>query len=82
MMRIDELVEYFDLDPDQFEEDDVETIAGLVVKLLGRIANVDDMVSFNGLTFKVIEIDGARVTKLKVVKEPVQEVSENAEINP
>ena len=73
MMRIDELVEYFDLDQAQFEEDDVETIAGLVVKLLGRIANVDDTVSFNGLTFKVTEVDGARITKLELIKEPVPE---------
>ena len=71
-MRIDELVEYFDLDDTQFEEDDVDTIAGLVVKLLGRIADVNDVVSFNGLTFTVVEVDGARITKLKVYKEPVQ----------
>ena len=45
MMRIDELVEYFDLDKSLFEEDDVETIAGLAVKLLGRIAEVGDSVS-------------------------------------
>ena len=77
MMRIDELVEYFDLNEAQFEEDDVETIAGLVVKLLGRIANVDDSVSFHGLTFTVVEVDGARVTKLKVYKEPV-ETDENS----
>lgn len=81
MMRIDELVEYFDLDPAQFEEDDVETIAGLVVKLLGRIANIGDTVSFNGLTFKVTEIDGARITKLEVVKEPVSENIVNIEEN-
>ena len=75
MMRIDELVEYFDLNEAQFEEDDVETIAGLVVKLLGRIAEVNDTVSFNGLTFKVIEVDGARVTKLEITKEPEEIVS-------
>lgn len=79
MMRIDELVEYFNLDEAQFEEDDVETIAGLVVKLLGHIADVGDSVSFNGLSFKVIEIDGARITKLEVVKEPLQEVTEASE---
>ena len=77
MMRIDELVEFFDLDNSLLEEDDVETIAGLVVKLLGRIAYVNDSVSFNGLTFTVIEIDGARVTKLQVYKEPVAEVFNN-----
>lgn len=70
MMRIDELVEFLDLDRTLLEEDDVETIAGLVVKLLGRIADVGDTVSFDGLTFTVVEIDGARVTKLEVYKEP------------
>ena len=78
MMRIDELVEYFDLDEAQFEEDDVETIAGLVVKLLGRIAVNQDKVSFHGLTFTVIEMDGARITKLEIYKEqvPVSSVNE------
>ncbi len=79
MMRIDELVEFFDLDQTLLEEDDVETIAGLVVKLLGRIADVDDKVSFNGLTFTVVEIDGARVTKLQVYREPVSEVANTNE---
>ena len=73
MMRIDEFVEFFDLDETLLEEDDVETIAGLVVKILGRIADVGDKVSLNGLTFTVIEIDGARVTKLEVYKEPLPE---------
>ena len=73
MMRIDEVVEYFGLKESLFEEDDVDTIAGLVVKLLGRIAEVGDTVSFNGLTFTVKEIDGARITKLQIYKEPVTE---------
>lgn len=81
MMRIDELVEYFDLNEAQFEEDDVDTIAGLVVKLLGRIAVVGDKVSFNGLTFTVVEIDGARVTKLQVYKEPISETVTSTEEN-
>ena len=78
MMRIDELVKFFDLKEALFEEDDVDTIAGLVVKLLGRIANIGDVVSFNGLTFTVTEIDGARITKLQIYKEPVVE-EENEE---
>ena len=73
MLRIDELVEFFNLDQSLLEEDDVETIAGLVVKLLGHIADIGDKVTFNGLTFTVIEIDGARITKLEVYKEPVVE---------
>ena len=68
---LDELVDYFDLNESLLEEDDVETIGGLVVKLLGKIADVDDVVTFNGLTFTVVEIDGARITKLRVFREPV-----------
>ena len=73
MMRIDELVEFFDLNESLFEEDDVETIGGLVVKILGRIADVSDAVTFNGLTFTVLEVDGARITKLQIIKEITSE---------
>ena len=71
MMRIDELAEFFGIKSSKFEEDDVETIAGLVVKLLGHIANVGDLTTYEGLTFTVVEIDGARITKLKIYREPV-----------
>ena len=74
MVRIDELVEFFDLNESLFEEDDVETIGGLVVKALGHIADVGNTVTFNGLTFTVVEIEGARITKLQVYKEPVSDV--------
>ena len=69
MFRIDELAEFFEQDEDEYKEDDVDTIAGLVVKLLGRIAGVGDSVSYKGLTFTVLEVDGARITKLKIFKE-------------
>ena len=79
MMRIDEFVEFFNLKESQFDEDDVDTIAGLVVKLLGRIAEVEDTVTFNGLTFTVKEIDGARITKLQIYREPVVNEEESEE---
>ena len=79
MMRIDELVEFLNLDDKFLEEDDVDTIAGLVVKLLGRIAELNDTVSCNGVTFTVIEVDGARITKLKVHNENPQIADETLE---
>lgn len=75
MMRIDELVEFFDLELAEFEEDDVETIAGLVVKLLGKIADIGDTVSYKGFTFTVVDVDGARITKLQIFKESIQEIA-------
>ena len=68
MMRLDELSEFFEFDNEEFEDDDVDTIGGLVVKLLGRIAEVGDEVEFKNLVFSVKEIDGARITKLEIVR--------------
>ena len=54
-----------------FYIDEEVDFTGLVVKLLGRIADVNDTVTFNGIKFTVVEIDGARITKLELYKEPV-----------
>jgi len=71
MMRLDELAEFFDIDEDQFDSEDVETIGGLVVKILGRIAQVGDIVVIpeQGLKFSVQKIDGARVTRIVITKD-------------
>jgi CBS domain containing-hemolysin-like protein len=74
MLRLDELAEYFEEEP--IEDDDVDTIGGLVVKNLGRIAKEGDTIQINDMTCHVIEIDGARVTKLLIEKEPKKEESE------
>lgn len=65
MMRLDEIAEFFEI---EFIDEDVDTIGGLVVKLLGRIAKVGDNVEFQNLEFNVKEIDGARITKLLISK--------------
>ncbi len=75
MMRLDELANYFDVPDENMEDEDVDTIAGLVVKELGRIAQLDDVVQCNGFTFTVKEVDGARITKLLLVKDEETETS-------
>lgn len=65
MMRLDEVAEFFEM---EIIDEDVDTLGGLVVKLLGRIAEIGDLVEFENLEFRVIEIDGARVTKLEIIK--------------
>ena len=72
MMRLDEMAEFFGFDKDSIDDEDVDTIGGLVVKLLGRIAQVNDTATLNNLTFIVKEIDGARITKLEIIKQPVE----------
>lgn len=74
MMRIDEIAEFFDIEEHQFDFEDVETIGGLVVKVLGRIAQVGDIVNIDeqGLKFTVQKIDGARITRVVIQKSEVE----------
>ena len=79
MMRLDEMAEFFGIDKDSIDDEDVDTIGGLVVKLLGKIAEVNDTASLNNLTFIVKEIDGARITKLDIIRKPVESDTKNFE---
>ncbi len=76
MFRLDEMAEYFNLPEDSLEDEDVDTIGGLVVKLLGRLAQVGDCVSMPNFTFTVKAIDGARITQLEIKKNELQEQEE------
>ena len=75
MMRLDEIAEFFEF---EIIDEDVDTIGGLVIKVLGRIAQVGDIVAIKPLELKVQEIDGARITKLIITKNPL-EIKENQE---
>lgn len=76
MMRIDEVAEFFDINEDKFDFEDVETIGGLVVKILGRIAQVGDVVEIEeqGLKLSVQKTEGARVTRIVIQKLTSQNV--------
>lgn len=69
MMRIDEFAEFFEIDEDSLDAEDVDTIGGFVVKLLGRLAKVGDTANFMDFVFVVKETDGTRVTKLEIIKQ-------------
>lgn len=73
MMRLDEIAEFFGM---EIIDEDVDTIGGLVVKMLGRIAQVGDVAEIQNLEFNVKEIDGARITKLIIKKKVMQNLEE------
>ncbi len=70
MMRLDDFVEFFEINERNIDDEDIDTVAGLVLKLLGRLANEGDRVEFNDLLFIVKETDGARIAMLVVKKIP------------
>jgi CBS domain containing-hemolysin-like protein len=79
MMRIDEIAEFFDIEDNQFDFEDVETIGGLFVKILGRLAQVGDVVEIKeqGLKFSVQKVEGARITRLVIKKSDVESEAVN-----
>ncbi len=79
MVRLDEMAEFFKINENKIDDEDIDTIGGLVVKLLGRIAEVNDTVTFENLTFIVKEIDGARITKLDIIQTPDETSEEEKE---
>jgi putative hemolysin len=50
----------------ELEQEDFNTMAGLVFGALGRAPEVGDEVRTDGLLLKVIEIEGSRILKLEV----------------
>jgi magnesium and cobalt transporter len=62
--RIDEFNEYFGAQLS--EEQGVDTIAGLIMKQLGRLARRGESVSIDGFDFRVLRADRRRVDSLRV----------------
>ena len=79
MVRLDELAEFFDVDESYFEDEDIDTIAGLVLKVLGRIAQVNDVIYWKNLSLTVKEVDGVRITKLLIVVKGPFKIKEETE---
>ena len=74
IMRIDEFACFFNKEIP--EEEDVETIAGIILKRLDRMAEIGDTVDFDDFTLTVEELDGTRIVKIKVVQKPEEKSAE------
>jgi CBS domain containing-hemolysin-like protein len=62
-MRVDEVGQQFDID---LEHEDVDSVSGLVLTLLGRTPQVGDVVRYERLAFEVIAIKGHGVDECAV----------------
>ncbi|HEY6434230.1 MAG TPA: hemolysin family protein [Acetobacteraceae bacterium] len=69
MMPVDELKARLDL-PDLPSEGTYHTLAGLLLALLGRVPREGDRIVFGGWRFEVVAMDGRRVEKVQVAREP------------
>lgn len=79
MMDIRDVASELGMTIENSEPDDVKTIGGLVISLLGRIPNPRDEVAIGGTRFIVEKVDKQRIRQLKVIKKaPGQTEEANA----
>ncbi len=67
---VDELSELFDVQLDLEDEEEYDTVAGLIYHRIGGVPSPGDQVKVDGLTLTVETTDGRRVGKVLVVRHP------------
>jgi putative hemolysin len=72
-LRLDELDELLGWD---LEDDSVDTIAGLIMKRLGRVAKVGDRIEMPYGTLEVTKMVKARITEVAVIPRVVSQPNE------
>ena len=79
-MQLQELLEKFGKEDDEY---DADTVGGWASEMLEKVPEVGDTFTLDGHQFTVTEMDGFRVTKMKVEEmaeeEPVAEETEEVE---
>jgi putative hemolysin len=66
---VDDLAELFDISLGLEDEDEYDTVGGLIYHRIGGVPKPGDQVQVNGLTLTVETTDGRRVGKVLVVRE-------------
>ena len=66
---VDELAELFDTPIQLEDEDEYDTIGGLIFHRIGRVPVPGDQVEVDGLRLTVESTDGRRVSKVLAVRE-------------
>jgi len=67
---VDELREVFDIELSLEDEDEYDTVGGLIYHRVGGVPSPGDTVAVDGLTLTVETTDGRRVGKVLVVRHP------------
>lgn len=70
-MQVDEFADRVGIKLDADRE--FETVAGLVLEVAGALPQAGDVVTIQGWRIEVVDLDGRRIDKLLVCKEPAKE---------
>ena len=76
-----DFLSYFDLLDDTMEDFEYTTIAGLILSETGHIPSAGEIISWEGFSFEVVDMDGPRIDKVlvhKIQQEPEEKESEQS----
>jgi CBS domain containing-hemolysin-like protein len=77
-LLLDELTQHYDLDFEVEEAEDSETVGGLIMSLLGHVAQPGEEAELNGVRFVVEAIDGLAISAALVhLPETHQDITED-----
>jgi len=62
-----EMLRYFSLSEED-NKNEYDTIAGLILDVMGHIPKVSDYIEWNGYKIEVVDMDGMRIDKLLIIK--------------
>ena len=67
MLSLDEINDIMDTDIPE-EELEFDTISGMVLSLSGKMPEVGDEVEFEGINFRIEEVEDKRITRIRITK--------------
>ncbi|HNP35154.1 MAG TPA: transporter associated domain-containing protein [Woeseiaceae bacterium] len=67
LTRVEDFNDYFEC---ELDDEEYDTIGGLVLHQLGRLPRRDETISYGGFTFAVTKADKRRIESLRVQREP------------
>jgi putative hemolysin len=76
---VDELLQLFDLSLELEDEEEYDTVGGLIYHRVGGVPSPGDKVEVDGITLTVESTDGRRVGKVLVVRRPQEPETEGAD---
>jgi putative hemolysin len=76
---VDDLAELFEMQVPLEDEDEYDTVGGLIYHRIGGVPKPGDLVALDGLTLTVESTDGRRVSKVLVVRSRAQTEPEDDE---
>ena len=66
---LNDFYKILDISDETFEtvKGESETLAGLILELKGEIPDKDEVIQFEGFTFKVLEVDQRKISRIQVI---------------